>query len=502
MKKILLLMTMVLTCVGAWAQEELDGYYVTFTNVQKNGTEFSLYVNDQKQLVISRDPAAELGEYSKFICTKVNNQYTFYNEKAGVYMIWRDGGTNGYDNGDGTMATYNSTYCNWTLKPSSNYSGGYYIVSKRANGTSAGAIVLMSTGVFDAYGDSEGWADNYSNVFRIEKVGEVNKSFNWNPSTSWTDANDLPSTVLNDNALGYGIKYIEQEMSVAGARTATVTFQYTSGNCALNVRGVEVIDSKGRIVAGDYHVGKTGTNSTGNVYTVKVAEGGTYTVRCYATFGADDRTNATNGNITVAFDKAENSDFSYDVNFAAEYATLHLGYKVAIPAGVEAYVVKSASNGWAHMEKIENVIPAATPVVLKLKENAVASATYTFAYTANAADEIGTNLLKGSIANRYVSENSYVLANGEVGLGLYRASMNQLNSTAFKNNANKAYLPATALTSGVKALRFNFDGETTAIETIETEKANAPIYDLSGRRVVNTVKGGIYIQNGKKFIVK
>ena len=499
MKKILLLMTMVLTCVGAWAQAELDGYYVTFTNVQKNGTEFSLYVNDQKQLVISRDPAAELGEYSKFICTKVNNQYTFYNEKAGVYMIWRNGGTNGYDNGDGTMATYDPTYCNWTLRSSSNYPGGYYIVSKRADGTSPGAIVLMSTGVFDAYGDSEGWANNYSNVFRIEKVGEANKSFNWNTLTSWTDANDLPSTVLNDNALGYGIKYIEQEMSVDGARTATVTFQYTGGSCALNVRGVEVIDSEGRIVAGDYHVGKTGNAHTDNVYTVKVAEGGTYTVRCYATFGAKDRADATNGNITVAFDKAEISDFSHDVNFAAEYATLHLGYKAAIPAGVEAYVVESASNGWAHMEKIENVIPAATPVILKNVGN---SNEYTFTYTETTPAAVPTNLLKGSIVDRYVAENAYVLSNGDDGLGLYRASMNQLNYTAFKNNANKAYLLATAVTSGVKALRFNFDGETTAIETVETENANAPIYDLSGRRVLTTAKGGIYIQNGKKFIVK
>ena len=29
---------------------------------------------------------------------------------------------------------------------------------------------------------------------------------------------------------------------------------------------------------------------------------------------------------------------------------------------------------------------------------------------------------------------------------------------------------------------------------------NAPIYDLSGRRVAKTVKGGVYIQNGKKFV--
>ena len=42
----------------------------------------------------------------------------------------------------------------------------------------------------------------------------------------------------------------------------------------------------------------------------------------------------------------------------------------------------------------------------------------------------------------------------------------------------------------------------TAIESVINNNANAPIYDLSGRRVNNAVKGGIYIQNGKKFIVK
>jgi hypothetical protein len=48
----------------------------------------------------------------------------------------------------------------------------------------------------------------------------------------------------------------------------------------------------------------------------------------------------------------------------------------------------------------------------------------------------------------------------------------------------------------------NFGGESTAIETVEKVDANAPIYDLSGRRVVNMTNGGVYIQNGKKFIVK
>jgi hypothetical protein len=57
-------------------------------------------------------------------------------------------------------------------------------------------------------------------------------------------------------------------------------------------------------------------------------------------------------------------------------------------------------------------------------------------------------------------------------------------------------------TQGANMLRFNFGGETTVIDAVEVENANAPIYDLSGRRVLTTVKGGVYIQNGKKFIVK
>ena len=43
---------------------------------------------------------------------------------------------------------------------------------------------------------------------------------------------------------------------------------------------------------------------------------------------------------------------------------------------------------------------------------------------------------------------------------------------------------------------------TTEIESVEAEVEENVIYDLTGRRVLNTAKGGIYIQNGKKFIVQ
>lgn len=66
--------------------------------------------------------------------------------------------------------------------------------------------------------------------------------------------------------------------------------------------------------------------------------------------------------------------------------------------------------------------------------------------------------------------------------------------------ANKAYLNASALSNAAIAL--NFNGITTGVNTVVLGEngVNAPVFDLSGRRVVAPVKGGVYIQNGKKFI--
>lgn len=70
--------------------------------------------------------------------------------------------------------------------------------------------------------------------------------------------------------------------------------------------------------------------------------------------------------------------------------------------------------------------------------------------------------------------------------------------------ANHAYLPWTD--SQVKGISMRIEGEATSIGKIEGGQTNASgngaIYDLMGRRVLRTEKGGFYIQNGRKFIVK
>lgn len=84
----------------------------------------------------------------------------------------------------------------------------------------------------------------------------------------------------------------------------------------------------------------------------------------------------------------------------------------------------------------------------------------------------------------------------EVGFFLATSSVTALN-------ANHAYLDRA--TAQVKGISMRFDGQPTCIGHINSGKdhdSDSPIYDLTGRRALRTEKGELYIQNGRKFIVK
>lgn len=193
-----------------------------------------------------------------------------------------------------------------------------------------------------------------------------------------------------------------------------------------------------------------------------------------------------------------------DAKFASFYAPVAL----TVPTGVTAYYINSKKevNGetWATLEEIANdVIPAGTGVILYADVEEATTFNLTIPTEDVKVSAIENNWLTGTAASTYIEDESYVLSRKNDIVGLYIADKE--GNTTWLNNGFKAYLPvkfATGTTSNV--LRFTFGGNTTAIESVLNNgtDANAPIYDLSGRRVMNTVKGGIYIQNGKKFIVK
>ena len=153
---------------GQKPADKWDGKVLTFTNVQQSGAERVLYINNNV-LDVTTSSADEVGAAAQFLCKKeASGKYSFFNEAAQLYMIWRAGGNYGYNNNSGTLATYNATYCDWSINQAS-VADRYYIVSKRANGND-GSIIILSSGAFDAYSASEGYTANYSNHFRIDVV--------------------------------------------------------------------------------------------------------------------------------------------------------------------------------------------------------------------------------------------------------------------------------------------------------------------------------------------
>lgn len=92
---------------------------------------------------------------------------------------------------------------------------------------------------------------------------------------------------------------------------------------------------------------------------------------------------------------------------------------------------------------------------------------------------------------------SFGRANGTGNVGFFRSTKSTLV-------ANRAYIKLD--NSASQSIAMNFDGNiVSSIESVNTNNAtmnNAPVFDLTGRRVMKMVKGNLYIQNGRKFIAQ
>lgn len=215
-------------------------------------------------------------------------------------------------------------------------------------------------------------------------------------------------------------------------------------------------------------------------------------------YGSSKTAVDTNWSTEWCFEEVPTSEFAgQTVNFAAStdnknYATLNLPYASTLPTGVTAYkaTVEGTTVNLTEYRTENQVLPANTPVLL----TATSEGSKTFAPAPYVAAE-GTGF-KGTLAATAVTDaNVYILSMGS-GKTVKFFALDETNNTI---NANKAYLVVPG--GKAQALNFNF-GNTTGIQNaaVEGVNANAPLFDLSGRRVVKAVKGGIYIQNGKKFV--
>ena len=185
-----------------------------------------------------------------------------------------------------------------------------------------------------------------------------------------------------------------------------------------------------------------------------------------------------------------------DVEGVKSIATFSAPFATVIPEGVTAYYVSTADNSKATMKAISGkAIPANEGVILTSQSGDAVT-------MVPATDEtlaiIENNKLGNSAgAEKTIAEgdNAYILAGGANGTAFYKGTIGSILK------ANKAYLTLDVV--GGEAISMNFGGNVTGInQIVNAEQNNAPVYDLTGRRVVRTVKGGLYIKGGNKFIAR
>lgn len=176
------------------------------------------------------------------------------------------------------------------------------------------------------------------------------------------------------------------------------------------------------------------------------------------------------------------------------YASAYLPFAVNAVDGAQAYVGELNDTKDVLNMTAVNSVPANNGFVLVGNTE---KATLTIGDAE--ALPIANNALTGyntkftlTDANR---ANYLVFGTNEGNVGFYKPA-----ATLTTVAANKAFIAASSLATGAGAIALNFGGNTTGINNAVVASENAPIFDLSGRRVVKAVKGGVYIQNGKKFV--
>lgn len=201
--------------------------------------------------------------------------------------------------------------------------------------------------------------------------------------------------------------------------------------------------------------------------------------------------------------------------FGLKQITLYNGYRIATTAtsNIDRVATFSASNNVVFGSDVKAYIASTVNATsnevtllplngaLKAKDGAIVSTTSTadvYAYVNSAAVDSRENILVGGGDEALsLTANNYYIFNksGEEAVFSPLAADGNLA-------ANKAALKS--VTAGAQPLNLSF-GDVTGIHTLpalQLNKSANTIYDLSGRKVSGSLPKGIYISNGKKFMVK
>lgn len=216
----------------------------------------------------------------------------------------------------------------------------------------------------------------------------------------------------------------------------------------------------------------------------------------------------TNGTYTSALivKEVENYPSSVQLNAVSNIegitaiGTFSAPYAAIVPEGVTAHYISSIGNKAEATAIAEGeAIPAGQGVLLTGEAGRVTMVPATTETRATISGNLLGNTAGGAKALTHGSD--YILTSGTLPNGNQGVAFYPISATDLTVSANKAYLHTEGTNAPALVLSFG-EGETDGVKGIDDVKGKqAPVFDLQGRRVQKTAKG-LYIQNGKKFMVK
>ena len=262
-------------------------------------------------------------------------------------------------------------------------------------------------------------------------------------------------------------------------------------------RAVYLSGNKSQAKLADYNETNFGTVEFGatpdNKYAVYVKQGQqTATMYLYQEAskpGVDGLGGKNTGHVLTHLQLEEVESVPVHLNTAG-LATFTPADDMVVPDGVEIYVASQYDTAHQRINLTQvqgKVIPADTPVLLHGDDSATIELTY--AGENDTAPTVSVNAFRGSFAPSAVpaGQEGRVLNEGEF-----------VKVVPSYVRGMRAFVSAAPSAGTRTALAFP---GVTAVESVKTaSEAEAPIYDLSGRRVTKPVAGQIYVQNGKKFL--
>ena len=318
-----------------------------------------------------------------------------------------------------------------------------------------------------------------------------------------------------------GVHYYEGDVNVTGKPYEITVQRASNGTYNLLHANGKYINGKSDTDLGFSDTGSAGWSfyfvpATGNVQISNTGKAGNYLQRNgngdynyfknYVGGQSTSQLYQKVGEISVA--KAVDGYSTYVADFAYVMPAELKGYAVALAAKEDAIITELAYDAEAE-------VPSLTPLLIKTSETYGEEENVKTYYPAvlnkevsaysednyleyqRAADGATTKTMKsGSVYYYKLTRNSEGKAGFYWGATNGAAFAMTKGSTAYLTVPQSMVLP-------IQGFVIDGNGETTGIDTVESETEKAAVYNLQGIRMTGAkLPKGVYISNGKKFMVK